>query len=205
MNGQETEVKFYVTDLKKIEARIINLGASLIQSRVHEVNLRFDTPQRSLRTEGKVLRLRQDQTAKMTFKSDTNVQNGILSRREIEFGVENFEAARELIEALGYEVILLYEKYRSTYEYRGLHIMLDELPYGDFVEIEGEEAVSIQAVAQEIGCRWEAAVTASYGVLFERIAKLRGLNPGQLTFNVFSGWRPKPQDLSVHEADQEEK
>ena len=41
MNGQETEVKFYVTNLKGVEERIRRLGARLIQPRTFESNLRF--------------------------------------------------------------------------------------------------------------------------------------------------------------------
>lgn len=65
MNGQETEIKFYVGNLPRIEARLVELGAHLIQARVHETNLRFNTPQ-LCRQEGKVLRLRMDTTPKMT-------------------------------------------------------------------------------------------------------------------------------------------
>lgn len=202
MNGQETEVKFYVGNLAKIEARLIELGAHLVQERVHETNLRFDTPGRSLRKEGKVLRLRHDQTARMTFKSDTTKNDGILSRKEIEFEVESFEAAQELIESLGYEVVLFYEKYRKTYDLNNLHIMLDELPYGDFVEIEGHSAASIREAAQRLGLNWNAAIPSSYGALFERVAKPRKLDTSKLTFEAFSGRKPGPRDLSVSEADQ---
>jgi adenylate cyclase class 2 len=201
MNGQETEVKFYVGDLAKIETRLVELDALLIQPRAHELNMRFDTPDRSLRKEGKVLRLRQDESAKMTFKSGTTALNGILTRKEIEFGVESFTAARQLIESLGYEVILFYEKYRRTYELKGLHIMLDQLPYGDFVEIEGENVEAIQEMADEIGCHWDAAITTSYSALFERVAKPRRLNPAELTFAAFSAGKPDAGELSVQQAD----
>lgn len=204
MNGQETEIKFYVGSLAKIEAKLIELDAHLVQERVHETNLRFDTPGRSLRKEGKVLRLRQDQTARMTFKSDTAKNDGVLSRKEIEFEVQSFEAAQELIESLGYEIVLLYEKYRKTYDLNGLHIMLDELPYGDFVEVEGEDAVSIREVTEKLGLHWNAAIPSSYGALFERVAKPRKLDPGKLTFEAFSGGKPSLKELSVSAADQEE-
>jgi adenylate cyclase, class 2 len=204
MNGQETEVKFYVESLAKTEARLIELGAHLVQERVHETNLRFDTAGRSLRKEGKVLRLRHDHTVKMTFKSDTTKNDGILSRKEIEFEVESFEAARELIESLGYEIVLFYEKYRKTYDLNGLHIMLDELPYGDFVEVEGHDAASIREVTEKLGLRWSAAIPSSYGALFERVAKPRKLDASKLTFEAFSGQKPSLKELSVSAADQEE-
>lgn len=201
MNGQETEVKFYINNLAKIEKRLIELGADLIQPRVHESNLRFDTPDRSLKKERKVLRLRQDENAKLTFKSDTTAQNGVLSRKEIEFSVESFEAARELIEALGYEVILLYEKYRRTYELNGLHVMLDEMPYGDFVEIEGHDAESIRGIAGSLNLHWEAAIESSYSTIFECIANSRGLDKSKLTFEAFFHARPDAKELSLTQAD----
>jgi adenylate cyclase class 2 len=204
MNGEETEAEFYVSNLAKIEARLVEMGAYPVQERVHETNLRFDTPDHSLRKEGKVLRLRQDQTAKMTFKSDTTMDDGVLSRKEIEFEVQSFEAARKLIESLGYEIVLFYEIYRKTYDLNGLHIMLDELPYGDFVEIEGQEVNAIRGTAERIGLNWNAAIPSSYGALFERVAKSRKLDTGKLTFEAFSGQRPGAKELSVIEADQEE-
>lgn len=204
MNGQETEVKFYVGNLAKIEARLVELGAPLVQERVHETNLRFDTPNRSLRNEGKVLRLRHDQAAKMTFKSDTRLEDGVLSRKEIEFEVQSFEAAQELIESLGYEIVLFYEKYRRTYDYQGLHIMLDELPYGDFVEIEGQDTHAIRDAAERLGLNWNAAVPSSYGALFERVAKSRKLDTSKLTFEAFFNQKSGAIELSVIEADQAE-
>jgi adenylate cyclase class IV len=51
MNHQEIEIKFYVNDLKRLEARLLELGAVLIQPRVHESNVRFDLPDGSLRAD----------------------------------------------------------------------------------------------------------------------------------------------------------
>ena len=58
MNGQEIEAKFYVNNSTKIEMRLLELKAHLIHKRVHETNLRFDTPDQKLRGKGQVLRLR---------------------------------------------------------------------------------------------------------------------------------------------------
>ena len=201
MHGQETEVKFYVGNLAKIETKLIELGAHLIQPRVHETNLRFDTSERTLRNEGKVLRLRHDESSKMTFKSGATAHNGILSRKEIEFGVESFEAARALIESLGYEVMVFYEKYRMTYELAGLHIMLDELPYGDFVEIEGDAFDGIRKLADQLGLDFSRAIETSYHALFERIAERKNLNAGSLSFETFRNWKPNAEELSVSKAD----
>src|SRR5688572_30493079 len=147
-SGQETEAKFYVLNLTDIERHVQDLGARLIQARVLETNIRFDLPDDRLQSDRRVLRLRQDTDARLTYKSASTNEQGVLSRTEIEFIVEDFEKAKQFLEALGYQSIFYYEKYRATYALQpseglehseGLtHIMLDELPYGNFVEIEGE-------------------------------------------------------------------
>src|SRR3990172_1232689 len=137
MKGTELEIKLYLNDLPAFRQRLEALGAKLVQLRVHEVNLRFDTPEGSLTRSLQVLRLRQDTAARLTYKGPGEDTGGVRARRELEFTVSDFEAARALLEALGYQVSLMYEKYRTTYDLDGVYVTLDEMPYGDFAEIEG--------------------------------------------------------------------
>ncbi len=139
MQNQETEVKFFVRNLHPIELRLLEMKAQLIQPRVHEINYRFDFPNNELRNNQKVLRLRKDEQAKLTFKGPSYEHEGVVSREEIEFVVEDFDKAKLLLESLGFTSVVFYEKFRTTYELNETHIMLDELPYGEFVEIEGED------------------------------------------------------------------
>lgn len=202
MNGHETEAKFYVNNLSRIETRLRELGARLIQERVHEVNYRFDNPEGGLRKNKNVLRLRKDAEAKFTFKGPSEERaGGVLSRREIEFGVDDFDSAKEFLEALGFIPVVFYEKYRATYEWKGIHIMLDELPYGNFVEIEGEDINTLREAAGLLGLNWEAMVKAGYHALFERIAEKLNLPPGQLSFEALKSLKVSPEDLQVVPAD----
>ena len=200
MDGQEIEAKFYINNLPKIEARLQELEAHLIQIRVHEKNLRFDTPAQSLRKEGRVLRLRQDDAARMIYKGPSEKNEGVLSRAEVEFIVEDFEKAKQFLESLGYKPVIFYEKYRTTYEVDNTHIMLDELPYGNFVEIEGRNNANIRAMAEKLRIRWEPIATSYHG-LFERVCGPRKLDPSLLTFAAFGESRPSPKDLGVVAAD----
>jgi adenylate cyclase class 2 len=202
MDGHETEAKFYVKNLSKIELRLQKLKAQLIQPRIHETNLRFDNANNDLRSSFRVLRLRQDEKARFTFKGPSVEQaGGILSRREIEFVVEDFERAKEFLEALGYRAVVFYEKFRATYELNDTHIMLDELPYGQFIEIEGENAESIRAVADLLGLNWDAMVKAGYHALFERVTEKYNLEPSQLSFTALEKVNITPNDLSIQAAD----
>jgi adenylate cyclase class 2 len=202
MNGQETEAKFYIRDLRKIELRLRELKAQLIQPRTHETNLRFDNANSDLRNTYRVLRLRQDEKARLTFKgpSEEN-EGGILSRREIEFVVEDFENARQFLEALGFEAVVFYEKFRTTYEINDIHIMLDELPYGEFVEIEGENVEAIHTIANLLELNWNAMIKAGYHALFERVAGKYNLESSQLSFTALNKVKITPDDLSIQAAD----
>lgn len=209
---QEIEAKFHVLDLRKIEVCLQDLGAHLIQPRVLETNIRFDLPDGGLRSEGRVLRLRQDTEARLTYKSGSVNEQGVLNRTEIEFVVEDFAKAKAFLEALGYQKLFYYEKYRTTYELQtsevfrnigGLtHVMLDELPYGNFVEIEGEGVDSIRAAADRLGLKWDRAVPTSYHILFDRLcAKHPELDPQELSFAALKGLNISSSDLSVGAAD----
>lgn len=216
---QEIEAKFHVSDLDAIRARLVALGAQLIQERVLETNIRFDLPDGGLRLEGRVLRLRQDTEARLTYKSGSVNEQGALNRTEIEFVVEDFGKAKAFIEALGYQRLFYYEKYRTTYAldsasklaepkkqasgFHNCHIMLDELPYGDFVEIEGEGVDSIRAVADRLGLRWDRAVPTSYHVLFERLCAIHpDLDPRELSFAALGGRKVSVEELSIAAGDE---
>jgi adenylate cyclase class 2 len=198
---QEIEAKFYVQDLKRIEARLQNLEAHLIQTRVLEKNLRFDLPAGDLRSKGQVLRLRQDAEAKLTYKSSGTSAQGIVNRTEIEFVVEDFDMAKNFLEALGYQKFFQYNKYRTTYEFENCHIMLDELPYGNFVEIEGADINAIHRAADKLNLNMQAAISQSYSALFDRVRQTLGLTFTDLTFANFEGLPIPPEYLRVQAAD----
>jgi adenylate cyclase class 2 len=202
MNGRETEVKFYVRHLDRIEGRLQALGARLVQPRTFESNLRFDLPDGSLRRENKVLRLRQDERIRLTYKGPAQPSETVLSRVEIETTLGDFEAGRMILEALGYILIATYEKYRSTYELEDLHVMLDELPYGDFVEIEGPDESALQKASAGFGLDFSAAIPASYLALFDGLSRKRGLDPSQLTFAALEGMQIERGELFVRPADE---
>jgi len=192
---QEIEVKFCVQDLGKVEARLQELGARLLCPRLHELNLRYDRPDGSLRRAHQVLRLRRSGEVKLTYKGPSSIVDGAMSRQEIEFTVGDFEAVKAFLEALDYQIVVIYEKYRTVYELEtpgvfkdaGCLIMLDELPYGSFVEIEGPDAASIRAAADRLGLRREAAIAESYLALFERLRGKLGFTFRDLTFENFAG------------------
>lgn len=201
MDGQEIEVKFLLADLAAFRARLMDAGAALTGDRVHEINLRFDLPDRALTQQHKVLRLRKDRLARLTFKGPAQAGQSVTVRTEIEVEVSDFEAAKRLLEALGYEVSVMYEKYRTTFQFDHAEIVIDELPFGNFVEIEAGDAAAVQSIAFGLALRWEARITESYLALFSRLQTNLGTHIRDLSFADLRGIAFTPADLGIAPGD----
>jgi len=198
----EIEVKFYVISLEDIAAKIIDLGGKLVQERIFEKNLRFDTADQKLRNLRQVLRLRQDKENILTFKGAAESGKQVSIRQEIEVLVDDFDTTRTLLEGLGYEVVMEYEKYRTTYSLLDTLVVLDELPYGKFIEIEGPDGNSIQKVARNLNLNWKMRVMTSYTYLFETLKNRKPELGGKyLTFDALQGMQIMPDELDVSPAD----
>ena len=201
-NQQELEVKLYLENLPALKGNLERLGAELTEARLHEVNLRFDLPGGELTRSAQVLRLRQDTAARMTYKGPGEMIAGVHARREIEFAVSDFESAQSLLEILGYQVSLMYEKYRTTYTLGGLQITLDEMPYGHFTEIEGSDTNAIHQAAGNLDLSWEARIPESYTSLFDLLKEKLALTFRDLSFANFADLKITAEDLGVIPADQ---
>jgi adenylate cyclase class 2 len=197
---EEIEVKFYVRKLESLPARVLQAGGQLLAPRTYEYNLRFDTTDRSLENSGRLLRLRREQRCYLTYKADTHVENGALRQREIELEVGDFDICLRLIQGLGYEIVFIYEKYRTTYACGGCRVMLDELPLGQFVEIEGDRP-EIEELAGKLGLKWQCAIPRSYHALFEDMRRGAQESVRDLTFENFAGRVIETHDLGVTPAD----
>jgi adenylate cyclase class 2 len=200
-NHQEIESKFYVRDLVAIETRLKALGAVCIVPRGFEYNLRFDDIRGSLRPQGKVLRLRKAEEIRLTYKGPGTRIDGALARTEIEIIVNDFDAAQKLLESLGYRVAAVYEKYRSMYELGTALITLDELPYGKFIEIEGENPGQISELAKKLGLKPENSIPNSYQGLFDQLKATTNLPAKNLAFWEFEEIHLTAADLGVEPAD----
>ena len=197
---QEIETKFYVRDLNSIEHRLMRLGAQLSQPRSYEINYRYDTPDRRLSAESKVLRIRQNAKNWLTFKGP-GVFEGIQIRDEIEISIGDITSAQLLLQALGYEVIQSYEKYRTVFILNHTQIMLDELPFGFFLEIEGDDLLAIKNCAELLGLNWNLNIESSYLEIFKKICNRLGIPCGDLLFKEFDGANDILSQLKIFSAD----
>jgi adenylate cyclase, class 2 len=200
-SDQEIEAKFFVHSLAPIEARLITLGAKCVAPRGFEYNLRFDNRQGSLQRQHKVLRLRKFDDNRLTYKGPGERLGNAFARKEIEFVVGDFDQAQQFLEHLGYHVAAVYEKYRAMYELGLAMITLDELPFGLFVEIEGENPAQIEKLALQLGLNPVCAIPASYQGLFEQVKTAKNLPVKNLAFWEFENIHLSAEDLGVKPAD----
>ena len=93
-----------------------------------------------------VLRVRktQDKTI-LTYKKRTNNEFNIKQQIEHETEVADADELEQIIENLGFIKVLVYEKRRKTWHFRAVEIVLDELPFGEFMEIEGTVMTIVEA------------------------------------------------------------
>jgi adenylate cyclase class 2 len=87
-----------------------------------------------------VLRLRRvGKRGILTYKERFPTRSDIKHQREDETRVADPDAMELILEALGFTPALIYEKRRETWTLAKTEIVIDELPFGLFMEIEGSE------------------------------------------------------------------
>ena len=113
---REVEVKLHTPNLEAVKRALEAAGATLLKPRVFERNIRYDSDDGALTAAGIVLRLRQDEAVKLTYKADASmrVERGIVSRFEAEVEVSDFETMDVISETAGIRSgAAIYEKYRD--------------------------------------------------------------------------------------------
>src|SRR5207253_5068498 len=99
--------------------------------------------------------------------------SAIKQHRENETLVEDAQALTEILGALGFRPTLVYEKRRATWHLLNTEIVVDDLPFGFFAEIEGEEN-AIREVEERLGLKDAEAETATYPELTRQHGEKRG-------------------------------
>jgi len=184
MEHLEIEVKFYLSDMDRIRDRIIELGA-VSMGPVFETNIRFDDADNRLIQKKSLLRLRQDTKSTLTFKSEPPFKDDQFKiLRELEVEVSDFTFMKHILESLGFREEQVYEKWRETFVLHSTNLCLDTMPYGNFLEIEGQKD-DIKRLASQIGLKWEKRILLNYLAIFDVIKQKSNLPFYDVTFSNF--------------------
>ena len=184
--GREVEIKFAISDLKRMERALRALGFRRITPRTHEMNVLYDLPGFPLRRRGEILRLREyGDKWKLTHKSRGTARRH-KSRIETETAVADGRKMDAILRALGFRPSFQYEKFRSEWTDGKGHVVLDETPIGNMGEIEGPGRW-IDSVARRLGIPPRAYITESYGGLFLAWKERTGSPATKMTFREVAG------------------
>jgi adenylate cyclase, class 2 len=167
----EIEIKLRLASHELVRQRLVALGAAH-HGAVRETNIFFDRPEGSLRAADSGLRVRltaplasppgpghaEDENpesrsteALLTFKGPA-AATGLRAREAFDLHVRPGEQIVPLLEALGFQQQLLFEKDRDSWRLDDCLVELDTLPvFGCFLEIEGPSEEAVRAVQGQLG------------------------------------------------------
>ena len=163
----ESELKFRLAgprDHTRLRAALRRLGARR-EGSYYEANYRFEG--RGKITRRNTLRLRVldgGPRGVLTAKGPASFVAGVKVREETEVVVTDAHAMLDLLQQLGFRVLVVYEKQRTVWKLGEAAVTLDKLDFGYFSEVEGP-LESVAEVARSLGLDPARAVKDSYSVL----------------------------------------
>lgn len=182
----EVEAKLKVDSLEPVARRLEALGAEHI-GRVVQTDCYFDDASDSLKHADSALRIRcesagERETNILSYKGPREPEK-FKTRKELELAVPDADVAGRLLEALGYQKKLVFQKKRSLWRLAGCEVALDELPLlGFFVEIEGPGEVEIIQVQRRLNLDGLEHIPDSYALLMSRELSRRGKRRREVFF-----------------------
>ncbi|MBS1789875.1 MAG: class IV adenylate cyclase [Acidobacteria bacterium] len=138
-----------------------------------------------------VLRVRRaGETGSMTYKEKAApdaAASQFKKRLELETALDDPACALAVFERLGFTPWFRYQKYRTVHRASlpggdSLHVMFDETPIGNFIELEGEEAAIAEAI-NLLGVRRDEYVLDSYVALQAADCARQGKPFSDMTFS----------------------
>jgi adenylate cyclase, class 2 len=192
--SREIEIKLRVNDREDLVRRLDEIGAKPGERRF-EQNTLYDTSEGLLRGAGRLLRLRLERTdggqvhALLTSKAPAPAKRGRTKsasrhkeKLEREVDIRDPRRVDQLFRAMGLNPSFRYEKYRTRFELRQLHLDLDDTPVGTFLELEGN-AQAIDRAAKTLGYSHTDYIRGTYWDLFNADRRRRGSNKKNMLFS----------------------
>jgi adenylate cyclase class 2 len=162
---KEVEIKFRLKNLRALPRTLRAVGFRLVTQRTHEMNTLYDLPEHILRKRGELLRLRKYGKEWILTHKAKGKAGRHKTRVETETKIADGAKMEAVLRALGYRSTFRYEKFRAEWADKKGHVVVDETPIGNFVEIEGP-ARWIDQTARRLGISPRDYITKSYAGLF---------------------------------------
>jgi len=178
----EIEAKIKVDDLENFSHLLKSLGAQP-QRDVLQRDFFFDRPDHSLKNADCGLRIRREKYRDaikniLCFKGPKAKDSPYKKRQEIEFEAGDGLLARQFLQALGYQLLLSFEKRRAEWLWENCTICLDEVAVlGNFLEIEGPEESAVRKVVTAFGLSDQQTIRQGYSSMLYQHARDNKIPP----------------------------
>ncbi|HVT05763.1 MAG TPA: class IV adenylate cyclase [Thermoanaerobaculia bacterium] len=180
--AQEIEIKFPLRDRDLLIRKLREAGGQRLYPETFEDNIVLDR-RGDLRTKGCLLRVRKfGKYVLATFKGPVAFEGGVKTREEVQTGMESFEKAIALFDALGYKPTFRYQKFREVWRVQEVEVVLDRTPIGNYFEIEGALEV-IRLVCEQLELNMDEALRLSYSELYRQQRRTRPDLPENMVFD----------------------
>jgi adenylate cyclase class 2 len=177
--SSEIEKKYRLStdQFKRLAEDLDELGSEY-EGEVIEENLIFGGE--FLRRRNAVVRIRITGKAfTLTFKRYVPDEPGFKHHIEHETAVTDASEMEAILREMELELVMVYEKRRRTWKLRDAEVVLDELPFGRFMEIEGtlpairEVEMILEADKLEYEPETYPGLTLRYGVVSDGVTEAR--------------------------------
>lgn len=159
----ENEIKLAILRPQRLRQRLRALGYEIGTPRQRELNWIYDNAAGELRSQGRLLRLRQYDGRWLLTAKGPLLPGAHKTRRETQMELPEGQPFQALAETIGFKPVIHYEKYRTLWRHPQIEgeIAWDETAAGDFLELEGAPAW-INQTAHDLGFTPEDALRKSY-------------------------------------------
>lgn len=182
--NKEIEIKICLEDKEALQKKLLALSWKAVSTVFHKTYL-VSTPNEGLFKKGIYPRVRiEGDKTRFTIKVKPVEQKGVddremkfFQREEHEIWVENAEELVKMLAILGLTEVLIDEKYRQTWEseeWANLSVVIDTLPFGCYMEIEGQKE-EIDQMIKKLGLEDKERITIAYRRVYQDYCKKMGI------------------------------
>lgn len=166
----EKQVKCKINNFDYISKRLVEIEAIFIGGFM-ERTIRYDSDDLKYSNNGLFIRTKNGIKNVVTLKEiPDDVFNTSLERITTEIEVDDINKIGYILEKIGLTKKFIMEKYRLFFKYDNMDILIDELPFGIYLEIKGEDN-EISKVTKLLNIEDNALIKTTYWDIYDEIKK----------------------------------
>ena len=170
MAKTEKQVKYKINNFDYISKRLIEIEAIFIGGFM-EKTIRYDNDDLKCSNNGIFIRTKSGMKNVLTLKEiPTDSSNTSFERITTEVEVDNINKIGYILEKIGLTKKFIMEKYRLFFKCDNVDILIDELPFGIYLEIKGEDN-EINRITKMLNIDETDLIKMTYWDIYDKIKK----------------------------------